>query len=312
MSSINEITMSLIWFSSIPIAIQVKLFFMFRRKETLDFFEQFRRLEEKLIIHLPSQQDQLKIDRRTIYGLLYSSMLFIMIGIAGSIVIYPNGRRIYTSNQYLKSLFGQQFLVFLSLLTNSVVVSFINLNEMVPIFVCYQSGIALFTICQEMKSLRNLASTNDILRIWSHYNQVRESTIKADQLYGFLIVTNIGRKFSLICACAYSTLYYVFQKNEIVSSDYFRPLAIRFDYFKHSIGYECHFLFKSHSSFSTFKNVDRGCVQPILETYGTRGQGCIERFPIGARERVGCLSFEIIINECQKSKNLTHKSYDFY
>lgn len=45
-------------------------------------------------------------------------------------------------------------------------------------------------------------------------------------------------------------------------------------------------------------------------TYGTRGQGCIESFPIGARERVGGLSFEFIINECQKSKDLTQKSYD--
>lgn len=113
-----------------------------------------------------------------------------------------------------------------SLFTNLLVVFYVHLDEIVPIFVYYHSGIALFAIGQEIKSPRNLASTNGILNIWSHYNQVRELTIKADQLFGSLIVTNIGRKFALICTCAYSTLYYVFETDERLSSDYSRPLAI--------------------------------------------------------------------------------------
>ena len=101
------------------------------------------------------------------------------------------------------------------------------MGEMIPTFVYYHSGIALFAIGQEIKShQRSLTSENSILTIWSHYNQVRELTTKADQLFGSLVVTNIGFRFSLICTCAYSALYYVFQNNVTSPVDNSRPVAI--------------------------------------------------------------------------------------
>lgn len=227
MSSINEITMSIIWFSAIPITIQVKLFFLFRSEKCLNFFEKFRKMEDNLKTYLPSQHHRIKNDRRAIYGLLFSSVLLTMIGLAGATLLYPHSPRSYTSNHYLKSLFGSHFLVFVSLLTNFTVIFFVLMGEMIPTFVYYHSGIALFTISQELESnQRHFTSGNAILTIWSHYNQVRELTTKADQLFGYLVVTNIGFRFSLICTCAYSALYYVFQNNSNFSADYSRPVAI--------------------------------------------------------------------------------------
>jgi len=220
--------MSIIWFSAIPIAIQVKFFFLFRSEKCLDFFEKFKKMEDNLKNYLPSQHDRLKNDRRVIYGLLFSSVLLTLIGLAGAILIYPHSPRSYTSNHYLKSLFGPHFLVFVSLLTNFAVIFFVLMGEMVPTFVYYHSGITLFAIGQEIESQhrRNSTSENSILTIWSHYNQVRELATKADQLFGSLVVTNIGFRFALICTCAYSALYYVFQNNLRSPVDNSRPVAI--------------------------------------------------------------------------------------
>lgn len=55
MSSVNSVTMAIVWSSNVPIAIQTQLFYVFHRKRVLDFFQQFSSVEEELAIYLPSQ-----------------------------------------------------------------------------------------------------------------------------------------------------------------------------------------------------------------------------------------------------------------
>ncbi len=96
--------------------------------------------------------------------------------------------------------------------------------------------MALFAIYHKLESFfhsnlcmarRNTASTSDILDIWSNYNQVRDLTIQADGLFGPLFLVNIGYKFLIICTCAYSSFYYVFNKNDTsYSAEYASQAAL--------------------------------------------------------------------------------------
>ena len=223
MNSVNSITMAIVWFSFIPIAIHSQIFFIFWRRRILDFFQKFNNTEDKLAIHLPSQLNRLIGARRAMYGIFFFLTFCTLSCVAGATLTYQNDPPFYTSNHYLKSLFNSPFLISVSLLTDFLAGFFVAMHEVVPTLVYYHSGLALFAIDKKLKSIflitvimpvRNLVSTNDILDIWSNYNQVRDLISKADQLFGPIVVVNIGYKVLIACTSAYSALYYLFNKND--------------------------------------------------------------------------------------------------
>lgn len=136
--------------------------------------------------------------------------------------MYQKEPHFYTSNQYLTSIFNPSFLISMSLLTDFLDSFFVAMHEVVPTLVYYHSGLALFAIDKKLKSIfrRNSASlTNDVLDIWSNYNQVRDLVSKADRLFGPLVVVNIGFKVLITCTAAYSALYYLFNNNNGYSTE---------------------------------------------------------------------------------------------
>lgn len=231
MASINLMAMSLIWFSSIPIAMHTLFFFIFRRKKLLGFFQRFQKMEEKCIF-LPSQFNRIKIARRTIYSILLTSSICVMIGIFVVHFNFPDEPYFYTSNETLKDMCSSPFLLFLSLLTYFIMSCLLLMVEIVPPLIYYHSGMVLFAIGQELKyrllctrqTQKESASVicpertenySLILSIWSKYDEARKIVTKANRLFGFLLINNIGTKFSVVCTVSYSTLYYLFQNKNL-------------------------------------------------------------------------------------------------
>jgi len=238
MTPINAVAMSLIWFSVIPIAMHTQLFFIFRRRELLDFFRKFLKMERKLVF-IPSHRNRLRSSRRIIYGVLLSSFLSAIVGVGAVLSAFSDEPYFYTNSKSLRDLFSPAFLVVISMITYSLVSFFILMVDIIPTLVYYHSGLALLAIYQELK-LRLISSTksanhraslsileypeqvpshNIILSVWSRYDQVRQMVTKTDQLFGALLLNNIGTKFFLICTLAYSTLYYLFQNNKNKADD---------------------------------------------------------------------------------------------
>jgi len=129
MSSIISITMSIAWFSPLPVAIQIQLFFIFHRRLLFNYFQSFSKIEKRPAFHLPSQRSCLRSARRSIFGILYSSTLCTLIGIVFTTQTYSNEPHFYTGNPYLTSILNSSFLKSVSSLTDFLAIFFLLMED---------------------------------------------------------------------------------------------------------------------------------------------------------------------------------------
>lgn len=173
------------------------------------------------------RQRQIKIFRRIVYvfGLLTS--LFSIIGVFYVVLTSDEEAFFYNYYESLRNLFTTPFLHLITLTTYFSMTIYNTLSDFIPIFVYYHAALHLTSIGEDLlqTSFRNgndskantifVATLNSTLHsprfsnihaAWQRYDRVRHLVERADDLFGLIVLINLGMKLFAICIVIYSIL----------------------------------------------------------------------------------------------------------
>lgn len=205
-STISSVVPNLYWFSNYPTGIVALVVFLFRRKDLLSLFKDWKRLEEQLYL-IP------KCSAKRVFYTVYGSYCLICTsGLVASYVLalssldasfllsyYPIVREALTFYGMLvlqsASLFVMWFLV--------------TLADLVPALTFYHAGQILRSLILEIEEhLLNVLTCNRESRlkeILFRYEKMNILTKRANQLFGWLVL--VGHTVMVVMIC--SELYMV-------------------------------------------------------------------------------------------------------
>lgn len=204
-STINDIIVTLIRISSIPLAIQVQLFFILKRRTILAFFQRFDQLDSQLI---HCRREILKF-RRIVYSVVILTSTISLMGVVSVLTTLRDEPFSYTHYEVLREAFTAPVLKCVTLLTYVLITFYVMMADLVPSFVYSHAAFNLSSICQQLRTKRELMSTNDryVHSLWLRHNLIRQLVDSANDLFGPLIITNLSIKFFALCTLAYSALH---------------------------------------------------------------------------------------------------------
>ena len=178
--------------------------------------------------NLGFRQRQMKTVRQIFYvfGLLTS--LFSITGVF--YVVLTSDKKVFVYNYYesLRSLFTTPFLHLITLTTYFLMTIYNTLSDLVPIFVYYHAALHLTSIGEDIlqtsfensdNSKTNTISGStssssalhpprfcNIYAAWQRYDRVRHLVERADDLFGLIVLINLGMKLFSVCIITYSIL----------------------------------------------------------------------------------------------------------
>lgn len=206
------------------------IFFLARRKELVDFFEQFHLLEMEFS---NIQTGPIRKERWVTYLAFGITTAFTLVG-ASYVILQPsytsvNGTLIYHPYylpyyQTFRDSFTVPFLGIFQVWACTCVAIMQLLGDLVPAFTYYHSGVVMTAICDQIRDelLPSPAKSNGkpaaaltfgidqegrtIHRIWTKYDKLSGLVRKANRLFGSMLLVDYGLKFFLIALLTYSVL----------------------------------------------------------------------------------------------------------
>ena len=236
--NVEGLVLNLIWFVFLPLSFGAQLHILNNNYTLKTFFKDWQNFElsSQMTVRSSNFPNALRI--RKIYIFVNAIRYIIMLGVVSTstfdlfisdpIIDLKSGKALKLLMQDYPELYRfipKSVLGSIHLLSTILMIIFVPIVDLVPAFVYSHSATLISLLCDEIKEMKENAMRlgdpttsasrlmidvteknrpNEMEKIWSKYEAVRELVKRADSIFGPLIISNHGLTFFMICALVFS------------------------------------------------------------------------------------------------------------
>lgn len=229
MTTLHSIIPYMLWLSAIPLALFTQLWYVYYRREFLDFFRDWGHFEKELMLGY-NHHDMFSTMKKT-RALIYTSRLLMLIGLLvgmGFVVFRkPDVPYLLSHLQFLRQIIPVPILCSIHLVNITCVVILASFCDSVSALAFFHIALEvrvllneferIFTILDPLNHDENMTDQLELNRgylfathlrqLFDYYETLRSFVTRSNSLFGVLWFLNHCMRLSIICIMLYSVLY---------------------------------------------------------------------------------------------------------